>query len=342
MRARLVVTPGEPAGIGPDLCLLTAPGPADADLFYVADPALLQQRAQLLGKKISINLCSPDSPPRVPAGGTREPVFNVIPVPLAAAVTPGRLDASNSPYVIETLRIATQACLAGDFDGLVTGPVHKGIINDAGIAFTGHTEFLAQLCGGTTPVMMLQSDTLRVALVTTHVPLSQVSQLITAERVTRVIEILLRSLTEDFAVTQPALYVCGLNPHAGENGHLGREEIEVLIPVIEKFRCAGFNVTGPLPADTIFLDKILKRADAILAMYHDQGLPVLKATGFGQAVNITLGLPVVRVSVDHGVALDLAAQRSAIHTGSFLRAISLAALMARNRQHNKTADAYPA
>ena len=341
MRARLVVTPGEPAGIGPDLCLLTAPGPADADLFYVADPALLQQRAQLLGKKISINLCTPGSPPRAPAGGMRDPVVNVIPVPLAAAVTPGRLDASNSPYVIETLRTATQACLAGDFDGLVTGPVHKGIINDAGIAFTGHTEFLAQQCGAA-PVMMLQSDTLRVALVTTHVPLSQVSQLITAERVTQVIEILLRSLAEDFAVTQPALYVCGLNPHAGENGHLGREEIEVLIPVIEKFRRAGFNVTGPLPADTIFLDKILKRADAILAMYHDQGLPVLKATGFGQAVNITLGLPVVRVSVDHGVALELAAQKTAIHTGSFQRAISLAAHMAGNRRRNKTTDAYPA
>ncbi len=340
-RPRLVVTPGEPAGIGPELCLLTANAQQQAELFYVADPRLLQQRARHLGMEVSIRLHTPDSPAHTAAqAGCSRGSIDVIPVSMNADAVPGRLDPANSHYVTETLRVATRACLSGRFDGLVTGPVHKGVINDAGIPFTGHTEFLQQLCDAT-PVMMLQSDRLRVALVTTHVPLSQVSRLITAERVTEVIRILLRGLSEDFAIPQPRIHVCGLNPHAGENGHLGKEEIDVLIPVIEEFRRAGCHVSGPLPADTIFLDKILQHTDAILAMYHDQGLPVLKATGFGHAVNITLGLPIVRVSVDHGVALELAGQKQ-IQTGSFLRAVSLAARMAANRKQKKAADAHPA
>ncbi len=233
-----------------------------------------------------------------------------------------RLDVVNVPYVLETLALATDGCIEGRFAGMVTGPVQKSIINDAGIEFSGHTEFLAQRCGASTVVMLLVADDLRVALATTHVPLSAVPALITRERLTEVLEVLLDDLTRRFGIARPRVLVAGLNPHAGEGGHLGREEIDVIAPVCRAFAQRG--VVGPLPADTLFTQRLLAGADAVLAMYHDQGLPVLKHVGFGNAVNVTLGLPIVRTSVDHGTALDLAG-RGGADAGSFVAAIALAA-----------------
>jgi 4-hydroxythreonine-4-phosphate dehydrogenase len=229
----------------------------------------------------------------------------VLPVSLAASVNCCQLNASNSGYVLETIRQATLGCMNGDFNAMVTAPVHKGIINDAGIPFSGHTEFIAEITGGT-PVMMLATPGLRVALATTHLPLSQVSTAITQASLSEVISILHSDLHQRFGISQPKILVCGLNPHAGENGHLGHEEIDTIEPVLQQLRLAGLDLVGPLPADTLFTPKYLDTADAVLAMYHDQGLPVLKFKGFGQAVNITLGLPIVRTSVDHGTALELA------------------------------------
>ncbi len=306
---RIALTPGEPAGIGPDLCLMLAaaePTQIPAQLIAIADPDLLRERARQLGLAIDIvevgNAAAAATPDR--------PCLRVQPLPLARPAQAGRLDTANAAYVLATLAEAVDGCLEGRYDALVTGPVHKAVINDAGIAFTGHTEFLAERTDTEQVVMMLTAPGLRVALVTTHLPLAEVSRAITAERLERVIRVLDHDLRRRFGLAAPRILVCGLNPHAGEGGHLGREEIETIGPVLERLRTdpqlAGSVLAGPLPADTLFTPKYLEHADAVLAMYHDQGLPVLKHKGFGQAVNITLGLPLIRTSVDHGTALDLA------------------------------------
>lgn len=327
--ARILLTPGEPAGIGPDLCLSLAQHDHAAELVAVADPQLLAQRAAQLGLTIHLNSWSAHDPARPSRAGA----LSVLEVPLRKPARAGHLDAANAPYVLEALDAAVAACLAGEAHALVTGPVHKGVINDAGIAFTGHTEFLAARCGVDQVVMMLTAPGLRVALATTHLPLSQVSAAITPALLERVLTVLEHDLRSRFAIPRPRILVCGLNPHAGEGGHLGREEIEVIAPVLERLREAGLSLLGPLPADTVFVPKYLRQADAVLAMYHDQGLPVLKHASFGRGVNITLGLPIIRTSVDHGTALDLAAAGigHADH-GSMMEAIRVAADMARHSQ----------
>ncbi len=298
---RLVLTPGEPAGIGPDLCVQLAQRNLPYALVVIASPDLLLQRAQRLGLSLQIHTFDPSLPTLAQTAGH----LTVLPIELNAPVTCGQTTPLNSAYVLETLTKATEGCLNGTFDALVTGPVDKGIINDAGYAFTGHTEYIADITGGH-PVMMLATETLRVALVTTHLPLKDVSAAITADRLSAVIRILAHDLRTRFHITAPRILICGLNPHAGENGHLGHEEFEIITPVCDNLRQQGLHLIGPLPADTLFTAKYLDYADAVLAMYHDQGLPVLKYQGFGKAVNITLGLPIIRTSVDHGTALDLA------------------------------------
>ena len=266
---------------------------------------------------------------------THRPGFlEVIPSQLNATNPPGLLRKENVPYVLDTISKTVEGCLEGRFDAMVTGPVHKGNINDAGIPFSGHTEYIAELSGGY-PVMMLSATQLRVALVTTHLPLCEVSANISEDRLERVLLVLEQDLVNRFSIHRPCILVCGLNPHAGEGGHLGREEIEIISPVIEKLRNQNFNIVGPLPADTLFTEKYLKQADVILAMYHDQGLPVLKCLGFGQAVNITLGLPLIRTSVDHGTALDLAGT-GAINTSSLVAAIETAIEMTQAVKHYAT------
>ncbi len=299
--ARIVFTPGEPAGIGPDLCVQLAQRKLHCDLVVVADPQLLTQRAKQLNLPLQINEVDANSPAQASTPGR----LCVLPVKLKKPSTPGGLDPDNAEYVLQCLRIATNGCLNSSFDALVTGPVHKGIINDAGLPFTGHTEFLAELTQAT-PVMMLATTGLRVALVTTHLPLAEISRAITPQLLEQITRILHNDLQRHFGLDRPEILVCGLNPHAGEGGHLGREEIEVITPVLDRLRQEGMLLHGPLPADTLFTPHYLEQADAVLAMYHDQGLPVLKHMGFGQAVNITLGLPIIRTSVDHGTALVLA------------------------------------
>ncbi|WAR44385.1 4-hydroxythreonine-4-phosphate dehydrogenase PdxA [Methylomonas rapida] len=299
--ARIALTPGEPAGIGPDLCVQLAQETQPCELVVIADPDLLAQRAHQLGLPLTLHLFDHTQAARAHAPGH----LTVLPVTLATPSVSGRLDAANSRYVLETIRQATLGCLNQTFSAMVTAPVHKGAINDAGIAFSGHTEFIAEITGGT-PVMMLATPGLRVALATTHLPLSQVSGAITPESLSSVIRLLDQDLRQRFGITSPQILVCGLNPHAGEGGHLGREEMEIIEPTLERLRLEDIHLYGPLPADTLFTPKYLDHADAVLAMYHDQGLPVLKFKGFGQAVNVTLGLPIVRTSVDHGTALELA------------------------------------
>ncbi len=321
---RLALTAGEPAGIGPDLCIaLCQEPPADVELVIIADPALLESRAKSLGLPLELIPYDSRAPRRATAPGT----LGIKAVTLAANCTAGTLDPRNAPYVLETLRVATDATLAGEFDALVTGPVHKGVINDAGVAFSGHTEFFAERSGCDLTVMMLATEGLRVALATTHLPLAAVPAAITRESLTRIIQILDADLRAKFGIAKPRIVVCGLNPHAGEGGHLGREEIEVIEPVLEALRDAGIDLVGPLPADTLFTPRHLDDADAVLSMFHDQGLPVLKFKGFGAAVNITLGLPFIRTSVDHGTALDLAGTGKA-SAGSLAYAIATARTMA--------------
>ena len=298
---RIALTPGEPAGIGPDLCVQLVQQEQACELIAVADPVMLKQRAETLGLPLEIRPFDLNQLARKHQAGT----ITILPISLSSTAACGRLDPANSRYVLETIRQATLGCMSGTFAAMVTGPVHKGVINDAGMPFSGHTEFIAELTGGT-PVMMLATPGLRVALATTHLPLSQVSASITSDSLTTIIRLLDRDLKLRFAIDKPKILVCGLNPHAGESGHLGREEIEIIVPTLERLRCEGINLYGPLPADTLFTPKYLETADAVLAMYHDQGLPVLKYKGFGQAVNITLGLPIIRTSVDHGTALELA------------------------------------
>jgi len=323
---RIALTPGEPAGIGPDLCVQLAQRPWPAELVVVADPDLLGARARLLDLPLTLLEADPARPPTP----LREGTLRVLPVTTTAPVRPGRVDPANAAYVLETLRRAVRGCLAGEFDALVTGPVHKGVINAAGIAFTGHTEFLAAESDTGQVVMMLATPGLRVALVTTHLPLRAVCDAITPARLTDVIRITHCALREDLGIARPRLLVCGLNPHAGEDGHLGHEEQDILIPVLARLRGEGMCLEGPLPADTLFIDEHLRRTDAVVAMYHDQGLPVLKHMGFGRAVNITLGLPFVRTSVDHGTALTLAGTGQA-RADSLAYALDTALAMAARR-----------
>jgi 4-hydroxythreonine-4-phosphate dehydrogenase len=300
--ARIAITAGEPAGIGPDIVLLAAQHDWPAELVVLADPELLQQRAQALQLPLELCQWQAAAPPRAQRAGT----LNIQPVPLYVPTLAGTLNPANSAYVIETLRQAVQGCMAGTFQAMVTGPVQKSVINDAGIAFIGHTEFLAAETGTAQVVMMLATQQLRVALATTHLALKDVPAAITPQLLRQTLGILHQDLQHKFGIAAPRIAVLGLNPHAGEDGHMGREEIDTLIPVLEQLRAGGMNLLGPLPADTAFNPKVLDNCDAVFAMYHDQGLPVLKYSGFGRAINITLGLPIIRTSVDHGTALDLA------------------------------------
>ncbi|AXO90221.1 4-hydroxythreonine-4-phosphate dehydrogenase PdxA [Pseudomonas parafulva] len=324
---RFAVTPGEPAGIGPDLCLLLAAEQQPHPLIAITSRDLLLTRAAQLGLAISLLEVSPHAWPDEPAPAGSLYVWDT---PLAAPVQPGQLDARNAAFVLHTLTRAGQGCLDGDFAGMITAPVHKGVINESGIAFSGHTEFLAELTHTAQVVMMLATHGLRVALVTTHLPLRDVAEAITAERLERVTRILHADLRHKFGIATPRILVCGLNPHAGEGGHLGREEIDIIEPALERLRAEGMDLRGPLPADTLFTPKYLEHCDAVLAMYHDQGLPVLKYKGFGAAVNVTLGLPIIRTSVDHGTALDLAGSGK-VDTGSLRVALHTAYQMAENR-----------
>jgi len=318
---RFAVTPGEPAGIGPDLCIQLAQQNLPCEIIVIASPQLLKERAIQLGLPLQLKEFDSTLPVATQTAGC----LTVLPVELAEPVQCGQLNPANSRYVLKTITKATKGCMDAIFDAMVTGPVHKGVINDAGFAFSGHTEFIADITGGH-PVMMLATPGLRVALATTHLPLSEVSSAITHTRLRTVIRVLDHELRTRFGIAHPKILVCGLNPHAGENGHLGREEIDIMVPVLDTFRKQGLNLLGPLPADTLFTDKYLATADAVLAMYHDQGLPVLKHMGFGQAVNITLGLPIIRTSVDHGTALDLAGSGKA-DLGSLQFALQTALIM---------------
>ncbi|WP_390884682.1 4-hydroxythreonine-4-phosphate dehydrogenase PdxA [Hafnia alvei] len=322
---RVVITPGEPAGVGPDLVIALAQQAWPAELVVCADPALLLERAALLQLPLTLREYQPD----VSAQPQAEKTLTILPIKLHSKALPGQLDVNNGAYVVDTLARACDGCLSGEFAALITGPVHKGIINDAGVPFTGHTEFFAERSHRDRVVMMLATEELRVALATTHLPLLDVPAAITPQTLTEVITILDHDLRTKFGIDEPQIYVCGLNPHAGEGGHMGREEIDVIIPTLESLRQQGIHLIGPLPADTLFQPKYLEHADAVLAMYHDQGLPVLKYQGFGRAVNITLGLPFIRTSVDHGTALDLAATGIA-DVGSFRTALNLAIKMINN------------
>ena len=325
--ARLAITAGEPAGIGPDLCLMLAQQPASCERVVIADPQLLEQRAAQLGLRVELQPFDPDALPAAQAAGQ----LSVLPVSLAAECRPGELNRANAAYVLDTLRLAGAGALNGTFDAIVTAPVHKGIINDAGVPFSGHTEFFAEQTATEQVVMMLACPGLRVALATTHLPLRQVADAITGPLIERVMRILHNDLLSKFGIASPRILVCGLNPHAGENGHLGREELDVIIPALERLRAEGMHLIGPLPADTLFTPKHLDQADAVLAMYHDQGLPVLKHKGFGNAVNITLGMPIIRTSVDHGTALDLAGTGQA-NPGSLQVALDTAIQMIAARR----------
>lgn len=319
MVVRIALSVGEPAGIGPDLAVIAAQRGRDYELLAYADPALLHDRARLLNLPLSLVERDPtQAPTPTPAG-----VLSVYPIPLITPAHPGRLDPANVPAVLAALDAAWQDCHAGRATALVTAPLHKGIINRAGRIFSGHTEYLARLAGGVQPVMLLVAGTLRVALATTHLPLSEVSHAITREHLSHVIEVLHNGLVRDFGLVNPHIRVLGLNPHAGEGGYLGNEERHIIAPVLERLRNRGLTLEGPLPADTAFLPSRSATTDAVLAMYHDQGLPVLKYAGFGQAVNVTLGLPIVRTSVDHGTALDRAGT-GRIEPGSLEAALVLA------------------
>ena len=300
---RIAITAGEPAGIGPDVCTMLAGESFPAELTIIADRQLMTERAHLLNMSAE--------------------KLHVHHIPLKVPCHPGQLDTANSAYVLETLTYATQGCLSGQFDAMVTAPVHKGVINDAGIPFTGHTEFLAELTHTPRVVMMLVGGGMRVALVTIHVPLRAVTEAITQPSLESVIRILHQDLVNRFGITKPNIMVAGLNPHAGENGHMGREEIDIIIPVLEKLRGEGMDIPGPFPADTLFSQSNIQHTDCFLAMYHDQGLAVLKHASFGGGVNVTLGLPIIRTSVDHGTALNLAGTGK-VDPGSLCKAIELA------------------
>ncbi|OTG63191.1 4-hydroxythreonine-4-phosphate dehydrogenase PdxA [Acinetobacter silvestris] len=319
----LYVTSGEPAGIGPDICLSLAERVDERPIVVLADINLLKQRADILNKTIELIEYKQQ------AVTSLQGQLYVEHVALKTEVVLGKLNSENSAYVLEQLRRSADYAMQGKSVGVATAPVQKSIINDAGIHFSGHTEYYQEFAGVERVVMMLATKTLRVALATTHLALRDVPDAITQERLHQVIDILIHDLKTKFKIAQPHILVCGLNPHAGEDGYLGREEIEVINPVLETYRAQGIDMSLSLPADTLFTPEHLKNADAVLAMYHDQGLPVLKSQGFGEAINITLGLPFIRTSVDHGTALSLAgtglAKSSSLHV-----AVDLALDLARN------------
>lgn len=328
---KLVVTPGDPAGIGPDLCVQIAQLDLPFTLVVIADRELLRERARLMRLPLAIKDYSSKGYSPLSELKPGKGVLHVLHVPLAGGGIPGKLDAANAPYVLKTLERAVGGCINGEFDAMVTAPLHKGIINDAGIPFTGHTEYLAQLTNGR-PVMMLTGGGMRVALATTHLPLKEVVAAITGDLLEQKLRIIEHDLVNRFGIPKPRIAVAGLNPHAGESGHLGREEIDIIIPSLDRLRAEGMNLIGPLPADTLFNPSKLKDYDCIFAMYHDQGLPVLKHASFGTAVNVTLGLPIIRTSVDHGTALELAGTGKA-DPGSLVAAVEMAAFLAEHRDH---------
>ncbi|SEF99789.1 4-hydroxythreonine-4-phosphate dehydrogenase PdxA [Nitrosomonas ureae] len=328
----LALTAGEPAGIGPDLCVQIAQQSLSYKLVVIADGDVLLQRAQQLGFPLNLIEVSAIPPGQHTAGS-----LQILHIPVAEPVMPGKLNPANARYVLATLDRAVEACKSGQFNGMVTAPVHKGVINDAGFSFTGHTEYLSELMHSPV-VMMLAGGNMRVALATTHLPLKDVAKAITADSIESKLRILQRDLITRFMLDKPRIAVAGLNPHAGESGHLGREEIDIIIPALNKLRAEGMQLAGPIPADTLFSPAQLKQYDCIFTMYHDQGLPVLKHASFGGGVNITLGLPIIRTSVDHGTALELAATGKA-SAGSLLTAIDMAAQLASNQAffHNHAA-----
>ena len=323
---RIIVTSGEPAGIGPDLCIAIAQRDWPCELVFVGDEALFSARARSLGSAIAITPFAAQRESQAHVAGT----LPIIHVPTAVEVVAGELNVANARYVLDMLDIAIDGCARGAFAAMVTAPVQKSVISDSGVPFSGHTEYLAERTGAPLPVMLLTAGTLRVALATTHLPLAEVSRAITPALLTDVLRILHRDLQARFGIAQPRILVCGLNPHAGESGHLGREDIDTIAPTLERLRAEGLQLTGPAPADTAFTPRMLAQADAVLAMFHDQGLPVLKYAGFGHAVNVTLGLPIVRTSVDHGTALELAGTGKA-DAGSLIAAVELALHLAKRR-----------
>ena len=326
MTPRLIITLGEPAGIGPDVVLQIAQAHWQAELVVVGDPDLLKSRATQLQIPIQLTEANLTQPAKAHETGT----LKIIPISLAAPCVAGELNPDNAHYVIRCLELATDYCLTGQANALVTGPIQKSILNTAGIPFIGHTEFLAERCQTPHVLMLFVVNSLKVALVTTHIPLAQVPEAITRDAIISTVQLLHQSLQNDFGIKQPRILVCGLNPHAGEQGYLGREEIEVIEPALQILRKEYIDVQGPLPADTIFTEKHLQSADVILAMYHDQALPVVKYLGFNDAVNVTLGLPIIRTSVDHGTALDIAGTNQA-NAGSLKSAIKVAIELTQNR-----------
>jgi 4-hydroxythreonine-4-phosphate dehydrogenase len=322
-QARIAVTSGEPAGVGPDLCLQLARGPLPCELICLGDRELLAARARQLSLKLNLWEYEPGQPVRPHTPGT----LGVLHVPLACDCEPGKLDTRNAAAVLAMLDRAAQGCLAREFAAMVTAPVQKSTIIEAGFAFTGHTEYLALRSGAPLPVMMLASGKMRVALTTTHLPLASVARAITGPLLEAVLTIVAGDLQRWWGLTQPRIAVCGLNPHAGESGHLGQEELTTITPAVERMRERGLDVSGPFPADTIFVPRLMAGYDAVLAMYHDQGLPVIKHAHFDQAVNITLGLPLIRTSVDHGTALNLAGTGHA-DVASLAAAVRMATTMA--------------
>ncbi len=322
----IAITPGEPAGIGPDLVVQAAQRQRQVPWLVIADKDMLAARARLLQLPLNLNE-NLQNPSLLPGH------LSVLHMPLAKTVNPGQLDTANVAGVMAALDAAIAGCMSGDFGALLTGPMQKSVVNDAGIPFSGHTEYLAEKSGVDDVVMLLMTDAMRVALATTHLPLAQVSNALTQPLLERRLQILNNALREQFAVARPRILVAGLNPHAGEGGHLGAEEIDVVQPVCEHLRNQGMDLVGPLPADTLFTPKYLQQADAVMSMFHDQGLPVLKYSGFGQAVNVTLGLPFIRTSVDHGTALDIAGSGDA-DLGSFLAALKVASELITNKELN--------
>lgn len=337
-KPRLLVTAGEPAGISPDLIVKLAQINHSHNLTIIGCPDLLQERAQQLKLPLNISIAS-DSVNTETSLNTGN--INVLPIKLKAKVVTGQLDSNNAQYVLDILNKATQECISNNYDAVVTTPIQKSVINDAGINFSGHTEYFAKQCGDSFPVMLLACPDLRVALVTTHLPLRDVADAITKDRLSKTIDIVLDAMKQQFGIAEPSIVVCGLNPHAGEEGHLGTEEITTISPVIKSFVANGHAISGPLPADTAFRPELLQTTDVFISMYHDQGLPVLKTLGFGEAVNITLGLPIIRTSVDHGTALNLAGTGIA-DCSSLLAAIDMANNLASHKSQqitiSKTAD----
>ncbi len=316
MTKRIAITPGEPAGIGPDLAITIAQQAWPVQIIVVASKALMAQRA----KELNLPITLIDYDINIEARPQEAGSLTILDIPLAQPCIAGTLDVNNGAYVVDTLKVASDKNMSGEFDAIVTGPVNKGLINKAGVSFSGHTEYFAHQANCSDVVMMLATEGLRVALVTTHIPLAYVSKAITYERLQKITRILHQDLITKFGIKSPKIYACGINPHAGEDGHLGREELDIMIPAFDELRNEGMQIVGPLPADTIFQEKYLADADAILSMYHDQGLPVLKYKGFGASVNITLGLPFIRTSVDHGTALELAGTGQA-DSGSMMEAM---------------------